>query len=344
MPEFYQSISQLNPDNQNIAMTVIDSPYFGEKALFSNDHKIWSQKKDGFFSQSQPEFHKIQGSGIYTIEKTQVFCDILASQKTLVICGAGHVSIPIIHIGLMTGYLVHVLEDRPKFADNARKAGAPQVTCLPFSQGLEQIPGDKDTFFIIVTRGHRYDQICLEAIARKQHAYIGMIGSRKRTSKVKEEAILQGADPEIINQIHTPIGLDIGAETPEEIAVAIMAEIIQVKNQDKRNGGYPGEIIQAILNLPPYKPHGILATIISRKGSAPRAVSTKMLVLPDETCVGTIGGGCAEAEIVRSARSMLQAGEKDSRICHIDMTGDDAEDQGMVCGGTIDVLLEYIHD
>lgn len=342
MPDFYQCISQLNPNNRNIAMTVMDGACFGEKTLFSNDRKIWSQKDDGFFSGCQPELDKIQGSGIYTIEETPVFCDLLANEKTLVVCGAGHVSIPIIRIGLMIGCRVIVLEDRPLFADNARKAGASQVICQPFDQGLEQIPGDRDTFFIIVTRGHRYDQICLEAIARKKHAYIGMIGSRRRTGKVKEAVIALGGDPEVVNHIHTPIGLDIGAETPEEIAVAVMAEIIQVKNQDKRNGGYPREIMEAILNLFSAQTCGILATIIRRKGSAPRAVSTKMLVLPDGSCIGTIGGGCVEAELVSRARSMLREGRKDSCLCHVDMTGDDAEDQGMVCGGTIDVLMEYI--
>lgn len=342
MPDFYRCISQLNPNNQNIAMTVIDGAYFGEKTLFSNNRKIWSQNDTGFFSRCQPELDKIQGSGIYTIEETQIFCDILANEKTLVVCGAGHVSIPIIRIGLMIGCRVIVLEDRPLFADNARKAGASQVICQPFDQGLEQIPGDRDTFFIIVTRGHRYDQICLEAIARKQHAYIGMIGSRRRTGKVKEAVIRQGGNPEVVNHIHTPIGLDIGAETPEEIAVAVMAEIIQVKNQDKRNGGYSREIMEAILNLFSAQTCGILATIIRRKGSAPRAVSTKMLVLTDGSCIGTIGGGCVEAELVSRARFILREGRKDSCLCHVDMTGDDAEDQGMVCGGIIDVLMEYI--
>lgn len=343
MPDLYQSIKEINHDNQNIAMTVLEGPCFGEKALYSNHDLIWPlQPSQAFFPRRQPDPDTIQGSGIYTIKGTQVFCDILSKEKTLIICGAGHVSIPVIHIGRMLGFHIHVLEDRPKFADNARKAGAHQVTCQPFGQGLKQIPGDKDTYFVILTRGHRYDQECLEAIVKKQHAYIGMIGSKKRTSKVKEAIIQQGADPHVVNQIHTPIGLDIGAETPEEIAVAIMAQIIQKKNQTKRNGGYPREILDAILNLPHTQTHGILATIVMRKGSAPRAVSTKMLVLPDGNTIGTIGGGCTEAELVTNARSMLQTGQTDSRLCHVDMTGDDAEDQGMVCGGTIDILLEYI--
>ena len=86
----------------------------------------------------------------------------------------------------------------------------------------------------IVTRGHRYDQACLEKIAEKEHAYIGMIGSRRRTTLVKKLLEEQGTDKAVLDAVYTPIGLDIGAETPEEIGVAIMAEIIEVKNKKKR--------------------------------------------------------------------------------------------------------------
>ena len=82
---------------------------------------------------------------------------------------------------------------------------------------------------------------------RKPHAYIGMIGSRKRVATVKEALLAEGADPEVIERVYTPIGLKIGAETPEEIAIAILAEIIQVKNAKKRNCGYSREIMRAIL-------------------------------------------------------------------------------------------------
>ena len=114
-----------------------------------------------------------------------------------VICGGGHVSIPIIQMGLMIGCHVTVLEDRLKFADHARRAGVHEVICDSFEEGLKRIKGDKDTFFIIVTRGHRYDQVCLENIAKKPHAYIGMIGSRMRVKKVKEAVIEKGCAPEV---------------------------------------------------------------------------------------------------------------------------------------------------
>lgn len=240
------------------------------------------------------------------------------------------------------GCNVTVLEDRPLFADNARKAGATKVICDSFANGLNQIEGNADTYFVIVTRGHRYDQVCLEKIAQKEHAYIGMIGSRRRVNLVKQMLIENGSDKEVLDAVYTPIGLDIGAETPVEIAVAIMAEIIEVKNRKKRTFGFPKEIIKAILDDEKYPQKKVLATIVERKGSAPQDVGVKMLILPDGKCVGTIGGGCMEAKVLQKGRIMALQEETKAMLCKVDMTGTDAEDEGMVCGGMVDVLLEVI--
>ena len=230
-------------------------------------------------------------------------------------------------------------EDRPQFADHARNAGATEVICQPFEDALDQIEGDKDTYFVVLTRGHRYDQVCLEKIVGKEHAYIGMIGSRRRSAMVKQNLIEKGCSQEVIGEIKSPIGLNIGAETPEEIGVAIMAEIIEVKNQNKRVCGYPKDLLEAILDIV-HPGKKMLATIITRKGSAPRNVGSKMLILEDGSCVGTIGGGCMEAEVLRKARVMMHENNTGLKTEYVDMTGDDAEEEGMVCGGTIEVLLE----
>lgn len=342
MREFFQAVSGLEPNKRNLAVTVLDGAAFGEKAFLSDGEAIWRSSEEGFWSKPQPQLKGIQKSGVYEIGREQVFCEILGGEKKMVICGGGHISIPLIQMGRMLGFGIHVLEDRPKFADCARRAGAEEVTCEPFEQGLARIEGDKDTFFVTVTRGHRYDQSCLEVIVEKEHAYIGMIGSRRRAAKVKEAVIEKGKDTAVVNRVYTPIGLDIGAETPEEIAVAVMAEIIQVKNKENRYSGYPRELTEAVLNSPGQPM--ILATIVKRKGSAPREAGTKMLVQRDGNCVGTIGGGCAEAEIVRKALSMLHSDERQSLLHHVDLTGDDAEEEGMACGGVMDVLLEYAGD
>lgn len=88
----------------------------------------------------------------------------------LVICGGGHVSIPMITIGKILGFYVSVLEDRPLFANHARRAGADQVICDTFYEALQQIEGSADTYFVVVTRGHRYDTECLRSILKKENA------------------------------------------------------------------------------------------------------------------------------------------------------------------------------
>ncbi|MGN1141968.1 MAG: XdhC family protein [Oliverpabstia sp.] len=342
MIAFYNMIQDLNPNHHNVAMTVIEGEHFGDKAIFSNKKLVWESKESGFFSQNIEILQTVDRNCVMETAGQKIYCELLGSQKKIVICGGGHVSIPIIKMALMTGFHVTVLEDRPKFANNARKAGATEVFCEPFDEGLAGIEGDIDTFFVIVTRGHRYDQVCLESIVKKPHAYIGMIGSKLRVKKVKAAILENGADQKVVDDVFTPIGLDIGAETPEEIAIAIMAEIIDVKNKKRQSMGYSKEILRAILDRKTEEEHKVLITIVERKGSAPRGIGTKMVVCPDGTCIGTIGGGCVEADIFRKALLMLKSEDMTTRIWHVDMTGRDAEDEGMVCGGVIDVLMERI--
>ena len=134
--------------------TVLEGEYRGEKRLLTSEP---DEKKDS----------------------PRVYCERVSRTPRLIICGGGHVSMPIIRLGKMLGFAVTVIEDRPKFADNARAAGADMVVCQPFASALSQIRGDSDSWFIIVTRGHRYDTECLDAILQKKYAYVGMMGSRR---------------------------------------------------------------------------------------------------------------------------------------------------------------------
>ena len=347
MLELYRAVADCDPNKKNVVVTVLDGDSFGEKALLSDGQLVWESVEGGYFS---ARFAAVWDTlldpaqsrkGVISLDGIRVFGDWLGQEMKLVICGAGHVSMPVIRIGKMMDCHVTVLEDRPLFADNARRAGADVVLCDSFAHGLDQVEGGSSTYFVIGTRGHRYDQVCLEKIVRKDHAYIGMIGSRRRVAAVKEMVLEQGGDPEVLENVYTPIGLDIGAETPTEIGVAIMGEIIQVKNKTKRTCGYSKEIMHEILSGEENDGRKVLATIVTRRGSAPRDAGTKMLVLPDGRCIGTIGGGCMEANIMRKALSMSRGGNA-LKLCHVDMTGEDAEDEGMVCGGVVDVLLECI--
>ena len=330
MNTFYSKLKNVLESSEGDiwAETVLEGEHAGEKRLLINPEK------------NESESHE------------RVFRERIGRTPKLIICGAGHVSMPIIRIGKILGFAVTVIEDRPKFADNARAAGADQVFCVPFREGLADIPGDSDSWFVIVTRGHRYDTECLEAILQKRYAYVGMMGSRRRGAIVKNQLEEKGVSREVLDAVHTPIGLKIGAETPEEIAVSVMAEIIQVKNvrseeSGGRAGGYSDEILSCIFGTETDEkntgvPKKVLATIISRKGSAPRSVGTKMLILEDGTTVDTIGGGCIESEIIQKALVMMRTDTPDFQICTVDMTADQAEDEGMVCGGVVEVMLERV--
>lgn len=328
MRALFAAIDACDVDATKQVVTSLDSERLGEKCLVADGEIVWTSHAESEFCKNVLE------------KKESCFFDTLGNEKRLVICGGGHVSISVIRMGQMIGCHVTVLEDRPKFADAARMAGADEVYCEPFKDGLQKIEGDADTYFIIVTRGHRYDEECLEEIVKKRHAYIGMIGSRRRVALVKEHLLERGCDKNVLNELYSPIGLNIGAETPEEIAVAIIAEIIEVKNKKKRTYGFSKEIRKAIEND---TGHGqkVLATIIERKGSAPQGIGVKMLIFEDGTCVGTIGGGCMEAGVLEKAR-LLMATEGEATICSVDLMNVDAGEEGMVCGGAVKVLLELL--
>ena len=252
---------------------------------------------------------------------------------------------PIIQIGRMIGFSVTVIEDREIFADNARRQGADNVICDTFANGLAQIPGDDDTYFVIVTRAHRWDRECLRIISGKPHAYVGMMGSKRRVSLVLNELRKEGIPEEFLGSVCTPIGLKIGAETPEEIAVSVMAQIIEIKNWDKRAFAYPREMMDAILGLHHSEAGGlrkVMATIIKRRGSAPRDVGTKMLIMEDGTCVGTIGGGYAEAVIAEEGRKMLKE-EPQPKVLEVSLHADLAEEEGMICGGELEVFMDPLY-
>jgi xanthine/CO dehydrogenase XdhC/CoxF family maturation factor len=340
--ELYHLIASGSSGPQAKILTVLEGACAGEKALFDHGGLQWLSDKDGFFSQTADALPEFSVPGIHTFCGSTVYCESPAREARLVICGGGHVSLPVIRIGRMIGCTVTVLEDRPKFADNARRAGANEVICAPFEEGLKRIPGDSDTFFILVTRGHRYDLLCLEQVLQKAHAYIGMMGSRKRTAMVRDTLLARGADPVMLDSVHMPIGLPIGAETPEEIGVSIMAEIIQEKNRSGSRGGFTREILQAILDEKDADIKKVLATIVARKGSSPRAAGTKMVIFRDGRTAGTIGGGCLEADIFQKALQLMNSEHPAPVLVRADMTGRDAEEDGMVCGGILDVLLEVV--
>lgn len=164
----------------------------------------------------------------------RLFMEPMSDVRRLLILGAGHIAIPLAAMAKIVGYEVTVVDDRPSFANALRFPDADEVICDNFASALEKIEIDAQTFVVIVTRGHRYDKVCLRRVIDRPAAYIGMIGSRKRVKALFAELEEDGVSRTLLEKVYSPIGLKIGAETPAEIAVCILGELIQVQ---KRPGG-----------------------------------------------------------------------------------------------------------
>ena len=338
--DFYNLLKKIDKSKENIVVTIISGENAGSKILLSDGEILYKGGKEDKWDEIIKNIPENKKSQALTVNNKKVYFEFLRQSYKVVVCGAGHISMSIIQMCKLLDLPVTVIDDRLTFTNNAVAAGADKVICKPFEQALDNIQGDTGTFFIIVTRGHRYDQECLEKIIHKKNAYIGMIGSRLRVKKVLDYLEEKGIPREKLDKVYTPIGLRIGAETPAEIAVSIMAEIIEVKNKKTGLGAYNQELIDFILDEKNNIPQA-LVTIVSRKGSSPRDVGTKMIVSKDGTMTGTIGGGCVEADIRQTALSCLD--NKECRLVKIDMTGQEAEDDGMVCGGIIEIFVEPIN-
>ena len=340
---FYDVISELNINLENRLFTVCEGDHAGEKMIVSAGSTAWMSDEDGFFSLHAAEAVAAKDGILTDIDGVRIFSELLGNEKKLVICGAGHVSMPVIEIAKLMGFHVTAIDDREVFVQNALDHGADEGVCSGFGEALADITGDPDTFFIIVTRGHLSDTECLLSIVKKPYAYIGMIGSRRKVGMVKQMLADNGIAQDVIDSVHTPIGLDIGAETPEEIAVAIMAEIIEVKNRTRKSTGMPADVMKALLS--DGRGPAVLATIVSKKGSSPRSAGSRMLITEDGSITETIGGGLAEAMIIERAVKMLKDNKNEPQrpvMIHVDMSGKEVADEGMICGGAIEVLLEIV--
>lgn len=157
---------------------------------------------------------------------TELFVEGFTTPPTLIMMGGGHIGKALVPLAKTLGFRAYVIDDRPQFASKERFPEADGVVVGDFAKSLEQVPINVNTFIVVATRGHRFDDLALEAAARTRARYVGLVGSKRKTILIFEALLKHGVPIERVRQIHAPIGLDIGALTPEEIAVSIMSEII----------------------------------------------------------------------------------------------------------------------
>ena len=159
----------------------------------------------------------------------EVFIEPILSSPTLYIFGGGHISLPLAKMGKLLGFKIAVIDDRAAFANPQRFPEAELTLAEDFNKAFPKLKIDKSSYIVIVTREHQYDELVLEWALGTQAKYIGMIGSRTKNKAIFSHLLARGVSQELLDKVHAPIGLEIHAQTPEEIAISILAEMVKVR-------------------------------------------------------------------------------------------------------------------
>ena len=161
--------------------------------------------------------------------KVEVFFEVLPPIRKVIIVGAGHLAIPLVKFSRILGFHITVLDDRVIYANRERFPEADEVLVGDMAETLRHAPITPFTYIVLITRGHQFDEPCLREIIHSPARYIGMIGSKRRVKacfiRFRDE---EGVPEELLKRVYAPIGLDIGSETAEEIALSIISEMINV--------------------------------------------------------------------------------------------------------------------
>ncbi len=179
----------------------------------------------------------LMGSDGFRIDEVEgagkVFMESIPVIPTLILFGGGHVSRETARVAATAGFRVMVVDDREAFASRARHPDADETRVISFDEAGAGLPVDRHTSLVVVTRGHQHDERVVRKLLGSPAAYIGMIGSARKVAILKAKLAAEGFSREALDRLHAPIGLDIGADNPGEIAVSIVAELIAVR----RRGG-----------------------------------------------------------------------------------------------------------
>ncbi len=317
-----------------------DETLIGEKLFIcDNQYYYTNHAHKHVFQTILNELSTIEKPQIYVLQNgIEVFVEILTEKPTLVLCGAGHVSKCVYDIGIYLGFDIVVIDDRESFANAERFPKAKEIICADFESTMKSIDYGSNAYYIIASRGHQYDSMCLKEILPKNKAYVGMIGSNEKIAVVRNFLLEKEFTDEQIQTVHTPIGLKISAQTPEEIAISILAEVISIKNKTHHVSCIDDEVFDAIaLSSEPIA----FSIILHKTGSIPREAGSKMVIQKDGKTFGSIGGGLIEHQVKLKGMDMI-ASPQTPILKTFQMDNTDAQKAGMACGGSAVVYIETI--
>jgi xanthine dehydrogenase accessory factor len=171
------------------------------------------------------------GKNDYVVEDSGVeyYIEAYTTPPTLVIAGGGHVSKALAPVAKSVGFRFFILDDREEFANEERFPEAEIVQVGDYDATLQDLPINANSFIVIATRGHRYDDSALASALKTPASYVGLLGSKRKTILIYEALLKRGFSLDDVRRTRSPIGLDIGARTPEEIAISVMAEILMFR-------------------------------------------------------------------------------------------------------------------
>jgi xanthine dehydrogenase accessory factor len=266
-------------------------------------------------------------------------------RERLILLGGGHIALALHDLAGRLGFSVTVADDRREFASPGRFPHADEVICADFSQAIARLQVGKGDYVAVMTRGHRWDALCLRALlAGTEPRYLGMVASRKRGAALREQLAGEGFDPERLQRLRSPIGLDINALTVEEIALSIAAELVQVRRGDLPRLRGSKQLLQTeaepeVLRFAADEtgPRA-LVLVLETEGSTPVKSGAIMAVDENLRTAGTVGGGCAEGICIRRARGLMGTGKR--VVLRLNLDQEPTENIGMACGGAMTVLLE----
>ncbi|EGO65646.1 XdhC family protein [Acetonema longum] len=235
---FEKLLSVVNEGRMSDIITVIDSSpdhrkYIGKMLLLHSNGHMEGELDEAAAGKIAETVRAMAWTKpvTFTVSDTagghyRLFWDRVESEARAIVLGGGHISQPLVQMLSMLDFNVTVIDDRPEFANPSRFPGARLVICDNFQKALAGLKIDAATSVMIVTRGHRYDLECLRATVNSKAFYLGMIGSQRRVREVLSLIEGEGVSKELLQRLRSPVGLDIKAQTPAEIAVSIVAELI----------------------------------------------------------------------------------------------------------------------
>jgi xanthine dehydrogenase accessory factor len=349
----YKMVNEFLSNSKPVALVTVlecnsNQALPGRKLLISTDKIAYSDLPDKLIPQVVAAVDDLVKSGksssatvmIDLGYQIELFVHCFSPAPRLIIFGGGHVGAALCRAAAQLDFEIIVIDDRPSFANQKAHPQAHRLICESYERAFSLLTPSAADYIVIVTRGHQHDRLCLEKSLEWEAAYVGMIGSRHRVAAQLKDMAVSGFSEADLKQVHSPIGLSIGAITEGEIAISILAEIIGVRRAGNSNEAATVVVLQELMRIEQERERAVLVTMISSKGSTPRKTGSQMIVYPDGSLVGTIGGGCSESEARREALLCFDQ-EKPGRL-KLRLTADAAAEEGMACGGIMELYFELL--